>query len=165
MSIFLEIIKSVVPQVFVNPIPIGLRRITVSSILGWAAPWASSATAALRELRSIGLGYTERQFRDDWAASAPAFKGKESRTPFEQRYAYYYTAYLRDAEGNRYREQLAHYSDEPLTRRELRDVLADVWDQEAEPYTAGTRAESATLTQIRIRGVSVKTGWAGMRPL
>ena len=165
MSIFLEIIKSVVPQVFVNPIPTGLRRITVSSILGWAAPWASSATAALRELRSIGLGYTERQFRDDWAASAPAFKGKESQTPFEKRYGYYYTAYLRDEAGNKYREHLAHYSATPLTRQELRDVLAEEWEKEAEPYRAGTPAADASLTQIRIRAASVKTGWRGMRPL
>jgi len=137
----------------------------VLSVLGKAAPWATSPTVAIHELQGLGLGYTEKTFYVDWKKIAPKFKGVESPTPFEQRYAYYYTVYLRDPDGNKYRETLVHYSDEALTRDELRDELQESWVDEAEPYTAGTPAERGTPYMFRIRGASVKTGWQGMRPL
>jgi len=165
MSIFGEIVKSLLPEVGLKGLVPGLRRPTVLSILGRAAPWASSPTAALRELRGLGLGYTESAFREDWARQAPKFTGVESPTAFEQRYAYYYTAYLKDPEGVTYRESLAHYSDEPLTRQELRDVLDESWEEEARPYVSGAAAERASPYMFRIRGASIKTGEGTLRPV
>jgi len=137
----------------------------VLSVLGKAAPWATSPTAALHELQGLGLGYTEKTFYADWAERGPGFYGVESPTPFEQRYAYYYTAYLRDPEGNEYAENLAHYTDTLYTIEELEDVLTESWEEEDEPYRAGTPAEAGEVWGFMIRGSSVKTGWLGTRPL
>lgn len=165
MSIFWDVIRNFIPSITVSTFLPGFRRPLVAAILPWAAPWATSATAALNELRGMGLGYNESDFRADWATLAPKFRGVESQTPFEQRYPYYYTAYLKDAEGNKYRENLAHYSDVPLTRQELRDKINESWEDESERGDSPAFGSVRTPYLFRVRGTSVKTGWLGTRPL